>query len=170
MVSRQTLFILHHAKWWTNLELIPEIPYERTPFINPNIRPSRCLPTSHIHPCETDSGYRSGVTAGWNRIDNLSKKTKFTGWSGCWTWLFCIDLTVVGNYLRLAGCAVWNSNNETVKTRVSLHPQPGEMVKKIGFASKLCHRPLTASSLGAIIKSCFVSKFKGLSLPGFLWL
>lgn len=167
MVSRRTSFILHNAKWRKkNLELIPKITYKRTPFMSPNMRPSRCLPISHIHPCESDSGYRSCVTAGWNRIENLSKKTIFTGWSGCCTWLFRIDLTVVGNYLWLAGCAVWKSNNETAKTCLPTSSAWGDCLKKkTGFVSKLCHRASTASSLVAIIESCLLSKFKGLSLP-----
>lgn len=60
----------------------------------------------------------------------LSKTSKSTGWSRCCIWLDHIDLTMVGNYLRLAGCAVWNCNNETEKTSVPLHPHPGEMIEK----------------------------------------
>lgn len=107
----------------------------------------------------------------------LNKKTKSTGWSRCYTWTFRINLTVVGNYLRLAGCAVWNRNNETAKTFIPLHPHPGAMIKKQKtkhwFASKLCHRASNASSLGAIVESSLLTKFKqpeDLSLPGLLLL
>lgn len=151
-----------------NLDLIPKITTETNTFHEPKHGAFKTF-SNQLHPSIWSRQWLpfwcdSRLKQDWD----LSKKTKSTGWSRWCIWLVHIDLTVVGNYLRLAGCAVWNSNNESEKTSVPLHPHPGAMVEKNpGFVSIFCQQASTPSSLGAIIELYLQSKFK--HLEGFLY-